>query len=189
MHPKTLLLFLSLFFSLQGLAANLQVLDVEDYYQRYPDEIDGYQFTVTWEHSWRTDKNHVAAWVFLKSLNDRGYDHVPLRLGSARVLWKGNEDMPDPELVISEDHTGLFIYAGENYRGPLTYRIFVEYDEDLLPENTQLVRGGVKGYGVEMVYIPEGGFTLGDPRPDALDSYAFLLPLGSRWSIRWAVSH
>ena len=173
MHWEITLTTISLFLTWSALAANLRVSDVEDYYQVYPDTIDGYQFTVTWEHSWRNDKNHDAAWVFLKSVTGNGYDHVPLRLGSARVLWKGSEDMPEPELVISEDHTGLFVYAAENYRGPLTYRIFVEYEAQALPENTRLVRGGVKGYGLEMVYIPEGGFTLGDPRPAAIDNYAF----------------
>ena len=173
MYWKVILTTISLFLTWSALAANLQVSDTEDYYQRYPDTIDGYQFTVSWEHSWRTDKNHDAAWVFLKSVGENGYDHVPLRPGSARVLWKGSEDMPDPELVVTDDYTGLFIYAGENYRGPLTYRIFVEYEAEALPENTRLRRGGVKGYGVEMVYIPEGGFTLGAPRPDALNYYAF----------------
>jgi len=154
-------------------ASNLQVIDVQSSYQFYPQKVQGYQFTVQWDNSWHNDRNHDAAWVFLKAVEENGYNHLPLKPGSARILWKGSPDMPDPELDEASDGTGLFVYASEPYRGPLTYRIFVELDAEALGDNQSVGVGFTQGYGIEMVYIPEGGFTLGDPKETALDYYAF----------------
>jgi len=176
MHSYKLVVLLGILFTLAIplTGANIQVIDVETVVQRYPEEKRGINLTVRWDHSWQNDKNHDAAWVFLKSLRPGGgYIHVPLRLKSARLLWKGSPDMPDPTINISADHTGMFVYPSEEYRGPVTYRIFVEQASDLLDEDTRIARGSVLGYGIEMVYIPEGGFTLGDPKESALDFYAF----------------
>lgn len=176
MTIRLTLLLLCIGFALPGRvdAAQLRVLDVETVYQRYPEAQRGLNLTVTWDHSWHNGKNHDAAWVFLKSRRERGnYGHIALKPGSLRLLWKGQADMPGPAFEMAADQTGFFIYAAEPYRGPLTYRIYVEYDLDKMPENAEVARGNVQGYGIEMVYIPEGGFTLGDPKEAALDYYAF----------------
>lgn len=161
MTIRLTLLFLCIGFALPGRvgAAQLRVLDVETVYQRYPEAQRGLNLTVTWDHSWHNGKNHDAAWVFLKSRRERGnYGHIALKPGSLRLLWKGQADMPGPAFEMTADQTGFFIYAAEPYRGPLTYRIYVEYDLDKMPENAEVARGNVQGYGIEMVYIPEGGY-------------------------------
>jgi len=155
-------------------AAHLQVLDVETVYQRYPEEQRGLYVTVQWDHSWRNDKNHDAAWVFFKSPRERGgYDHLLLGAEGARLLWKGSPDMPDATIQVASDGTGFFVYAAAAYRGRLQYRLFLPTDEEAMPEGAAVARGKVSGHGIEMVYIPAGGFTLGDPKETALDYYAF----------------
>jgi len=153
-------------------ASDLTVENVETVYQRYPSEKWGYNLTVSWKNSWHNDKNHDAAWVILKSLKASGYDHMPLKLGSAKLLWKKSDQMPEASINVAEDGTGMFVFADENYRGDLSYRIYVEHDTTKFDFRDR-TRGGVRGYGIEMVFVPEGGFTLGDPKESALDYFAF----------------
>jgi formylglycine-generating enzyme required for sulfatase activity len=137
-----------------------------DYPNRY------YVFTVEWSNAWHTDKNHDAAWVFLKALGDSDYEHISILPGSVEMLWKEDEQMPDAAIEVSEDSRGLFVYASEKYRGDLKYRVQVKIDtakvdmDDLIPKTPG-------AYGIEMVQIPKSGFTLGDPDTTALSQYAF----------------
>jgi len=153
-------------------AADLEVTDVETVYNDYPEPERVYYLTVSWNHSWRNDKNHDAAWVILKSLKNQGYDHLPLLAGSAEMLWKDDPTMPDATIDVAEDGGGFFVHASENYRGPLKYRISVALDTAQLSRQ-EVSRAGVKGYGIEMVYIPKGPFTLGDPSEAARKRYSF----------------
>ena len=130
-----------------------------------------YNMTVEWENAWRTEKNHDAAWVFLKSLDESGYTHIPILPGSEQMLWKENEEMPDATIDVAEDGRGMFVYASGEHRGRLKYRIQVKIDTSAV-DIRELTRN-TEAYGIEMVYIPEGGFTLGDPDTTALNYYAF----------------
>ena len=130
-----------------------------------------YNITVEWKNGWRNEKNHDAAWVFLKSLDESGYTHIPILPGSERMLWKEREDMPDATIDVADDGRGMFIYASDEYRGDLKYRVQVKIDTSAV-DIRELTRK-TEAYGIEMVYIPEGGFTLGDPDTTALNFYSF----------------
>ena len=111
-----------------------------------------YNITVEWNNAWRNDKNHDAAWVFLKSLDESGYTHIPILPGNERMLWKENEDMPDAEIDVSEDGRGMFVYASDEHRGRLKYRIQVKIDTSAV--NIRDLTRNTEAYGIEMVYIP-----------------------------------
>jgi formylglycine-generating enzyme required for sulfatase activity len=87
------------------------------------------------------------------------------------MLWKGSDAMPDAAVRVAEDGTGLFVHAAAPYRGPLQYHLFVAQDTSRTP--TDIEYEALEGHGVEMVYIPEGPFTLGDPDTTALSYGAF----------------
>lgn len=118
-------------------------------------------FTITWKNSWNNDRNHDASWVFFKLDQDNGSRHQFLKNGSGRMLWKGSSAMPDAKIEVAEDGSGLFVYPGSNYRGDVTYHISVERDTAKTDYRTRFNR--MEAVAIEMVYIPEGGFTLGDP--------------------------
>ncbi|NBC27369.1 MAG: SUMF1/EgtB/PvdO family nonheme iron enzyme [Bacteroidetes bacterium] len=130
-----------------------------------------YNVTVEWENAWRNEKNHDAAWVFLKSIDVSGYTHIPILPGSEQMLWKADEEMPDATINVADDGRGMFIYASDNYRGELKYRVQVKIDTSAV--NIRDLTRDTEAYGIEMVYIPEGGFTLGDPDTTALNYYGF----------------
>lgn len=128
-------------------------------------------FDIRWENAWRNPKNHDAAWVFLK-FNGYYGTHVKLLPDGHRVLQNRVAGAPAPQIVVSPDSLGFFIYASENYRGELNYKL------EILLEPTQRidynrVAGNFNAYGIEMVYIPEGPFTVGSPDTAAVRKAAF----------------
>jgi formylglycine-generating enzyme required for sulfatase activity len=152
-------------------ASDLDVTYVETSRSSFSDRAPGLNLTVSWDNSWHNDRNHDAAWVFMKFNQERGYEHIYLNPGSAQMLWKGDISMPDAAIRVADDGTGLFVHAAEPYRGPLQYHIFVEQDTSRTPFGIDYER--LEGYGIEMVFIPEGPFTLGDPDTAALDYSAY----------------
>ena len=168
-------LYLCLFTFISS-ASDLTVTDVETVDLAFPEEKHGFNLTVKWENSWHTDKNHDAAWIIFKSVGlrygNKYYDHIPIMPGTARLRWKGDKAMPDPTFDVADDGVGLFVYASEKYRGELEYSIFVELDTAKVSYR-DIDRSNTKAYGIEMVYIPEGGFTLGDPSELTRQTYGF----------------
>ena len=156
-------------------ATDISVSNVEIIHSSVDELGNGISFLVSWDNSWRNKKNHDAAWVFFKFLNDNGSQHAYLKPKTASLLWK-DENHPDAELSISEDGTGLIISADSEYRGTLSYRVFAEIDTSKVDYDRYINLGyyeNVKGFGIEMVYIPEAPFTLGDPSPLALREASF----------------
>ncbi|MEP1032002.1 SUMF1/EgtB/PvdO family nonheme iron enzyme [Ekhidna sp.] len=128
-------------------------------------------FTISWKNSWHNERNRDAAWVFFKLDLEDGSRHQYLKAGSAKMLWKGANAMPDAKIEVAEDGAGLFVFPGTKYRGDITYHITVERDTTKTNFRTRFER--MEAIAIEMVYIPEGGFTLGDPLKEALNFGAF----------------
>ncbi len=132
----------------------------------YEDQGEYYAIvTLSWENAWYSARNHDAVWLFGKFLRgDNGYVHASLTDDGhvvERTLTGQNVSIDVPE-----DGTGAFIRLGADYRGPVEVTVRLRIDDSgwdrFRPRNTTF-----KVYGLEMVYIPEGGFTLGDPNPRA----------------------
>jgi formylglycine-generating enzyme required for sulfatase activity len=176
MMYRTLLFFLLAgFIATTAQANDLEVTHVETVRNDDNPRTPALNLTVTWENSWHTDRNHDAAWVFLKFNKDerfdQGYEHTYLLPCSGAMLWKGDPAMPDAQVTVAEDGTGFFVHAAEPYRGPLTYRLTVGQDTTRTPYSAGTF--DLRGYGLEMVYVPEGPFTLGDPDTTALGYGAY----------------
>ncbi len=152
-------------------ASGLEVTYVETSRNSFNDRPPGLNLTVSWSNSWHNERNHDAAWVFLKFNQEGAYRHIYLKPDSGQMLWKGEEAMPDADIEIAEDGTGFFVHAAEPYRGDLKYHLFVAQDTARTPFGIRYDR--LEGHGVEMVYIPEGPFTLGDPDTSALGFGAY----------------
>ena len=115
---------------------------------------------VTWENGWRNAKNHDAVWLLVKT----GKPATSLR--HVRVAAAGHEVTPIAgprgRLIVPEDRAGVFIVPDAVHRGRVEWRVQLALDSaDDGPDE-------VRVFGIEMVYIPPGPFTLGDPDPAAL---------------------
>ena len=126
-------------------------------------------FDLEWSNAWHNDKNHDAVWVFMK-FNSQWDNHVKLVPGGHKVLQvrKGSQ----PNLEISRDSLGFFIYPSANYRGDVNYKIQIQMDTTTQKIQWNKLRG-MKVHGIEMVYIPQGSFTLGSPDEEAITRAAF----------------
>lgn len=130
------------------------------------------RFTIAWDNAWCNERNHDAAWVFLKfQPKDPEYNARPvlaLPIGH-EVLSKSS---PAPTLEVSSDRIGFFIYPSSTHRGSVEWTLRLFFDPKSIG-NFDLSQGAWNLYALEMVYVPEGGFTLGDPDTSALAAGAF----------------
>lgn len=130
-------------------------------------------FDLSWKNAWRNARNHDAAWVFLKLIyGGQGLRHVRLVPDGHRLLDVPGVEAPPAQIDVSSDSAGFFIYPAESYRGDIRWRISVQLD----PAFYNARRDGqarLAVFGIEMVYVPEGPFTLGDPDTTALNFGAF----------------
>lgn len=133
------------------------------------------QFDVRWQHAWRNEKNYDAAWIVVKFLQgSNGYRHALLAASGHVVLRNNLNDASQPQIQTPKDRVGCFIFPSARHRGPVDWTVRVALDTALLSNrNFNLNEARIAIYGCEMVYIPEGAFTLGDPDTTALRFGAF----------------
>ncbi|MFY0688244.1 MAG: SUMF1/EgtB/PvdO family nonheme iron enzyme [Cyclobacteriaceae bacterium] len=131
-------------------------------------------FNLSWENAWHNDKNHDAVWLFFRLQWPPGSKHQKVaKQGHEVVANFGAYDQMSFE--VPDDQVGLFVKPTSSYRGDINLTIKVKLDQDDLADlNTR--NAAMKVYGIEMVNIPSGGFTLGDPDPNATRFGAFFKP-------------
>jgi formylglycine-generating enzyme required for sulfatase activity len=132
-------------------------------------------FDITWKKSWRNANvigNWDAAWVFVKfrtttggtigdwkhaSLNNSGHS-VP----SGATLTTGLVDTSSSFNIATNPVVGVFIYRSSDGAGTFTANnvaLSWNYSQDGV-SNSDTVE--IRLFGIEMVYIPQGGFFAGD---------------------------
>ena len=118
------------------------------------------EFDMSWENSWRFDSqtspfNHDAVWVFVKIRQQNGsWNHLDL----SPVPGDYQVSLSSLEVVPVSDQKGVYVrpsQPGSGNTGIATVRLKL----------AQALNNGnydIRVYGIEMVYIPEGSFFLGD---------------------------
>jgi formylglycine-generating enzyme required for sulfatase activity len=135
------------------------------------------KFTVSWNNSWRTDRNYDAAWIFMKykapAYAQAGYRHAKILAGGHRLLVNHLTNSPAPSFDVPDDRIGFFIYPASKYRGNLRWTIEVSLDTTVFSDRSFNTGDRLMDvYGIEMVQIPQGAYTLGDPDEAAFRNYA-----------------
>ena len=157
---------------LPATATDIKVEYVEEARSSFNSRAPGFNLTVSWDNAWRNDRNHDAGWVFLKyNTPGEGYEHVRLVPDSGEMLWKADPSMPDADIRVADNRAGILIRPSDAYRGDLQYHIYVEQDTTGTGLSSDFDR--LEAFATEMVYIPEGPFTLGDPDPAAREYGAY----------------
>ena len=127
-------------------------------------------FDLSWKNSWRNSRNHDAAWVFVKqSFGPNGYRHARLAADGHSFVNQGTR--PGGRFDLPGDRSGVFISPARNYRGDMNLRVRLRLETEGLRDNFRPVFPQV--FGIEMVYVPQGPFSLGEPGTKALDYGAF----------------
>lgn len=114
--------------------------------------------TVSWDNSWRDATNYDAAWIFVKYRENKGaWKHAILStLVSDHVVPQG------AELVCPSDGRGVFLQKSTTApNGSVSYDIQLHWN---YASNGVLNNSGVEVqvYALEMVYVPQAAFTLGN---------------------------
>lgn len=112
---------------------------------------------VTWEHSWKlsdSPANHDAIWLFVKARQDQVWLHQHIDFSNAAHSWISGDVV---DVQPTSDGMGLFITRSSEGSGPINCTIELAFDKNL-GDNVNSLRI----FGIEMVYVPEGAFWLGD---------------------------
>ena len=141
------------------LANNIQVSNVSLTGQNTTTHSWQVQFDLSWENSWRTstaEANYDAAWVFIKyRVNNGVWRHADLG-ASGHVAPVGST------LTVASGSLGAWIHRSANGSGPINYTdVELQWNYDgtgVLDEDIF----EVKVFALEMVFLPQGAFFLGD---------------------------
>lgn len=139
---------------------NIQVSNVTLTGQNTGTDTYQVQFNLSWENSWRTstfESNYDAAWVFLKFRVDPSaiWQHGLINL-TGFVAPTGST------IDVSDDAIGAFIFRSANGIGNVNYtgvQLQWNYGLSGVPDDAVIE---ICVMAIEMVYIPGGGYSLGD---------------------------
>ena len=125
---------------------------------------------LAWKNAWRTARNHDAAWlvVKLRGAPNRPWSHAGIVSVSAASAT------PAARCAVSADRIGAFCSPAAAHRGDVAWQLVIDVDTAAVTP-AQLSAGTVEALvvGIEMVYIPDGPFTIGDPDPASVENGSF----------------
>ena len=142
-------------------------------------------FDATWTNSWRTaapgapaPNNWDAAWIFIKfrknggnwahaSLNDTGHSAGS---GTAATISVGYPDTSSAFNIATNPGVGVFLYRSGDGVGTFSTTgtsLSWNYSQDGVTGSDTV---DIRVFGIEMVYVPQGGFFAGD---NATSAYSF----------------
>ena len=139
-----------------ALANKIKVSNVQIISQDTATNISVIQCDVSWDNSWRDAINWDAAWVFVKYKGSSGtWSHASLASG-------GFSSPSGSQISSPSDNKGFFIYRSAVGTGSNNWTVSLPWDYGAsgLSDN-DIVYANV--YAVEMVYVPQGSFSVGDP--------------------------
>ncbi|MBS4013216.1 MAG: SUMF1/EgtB/PvdO family nonheme iron enzyme [Bacteroidetes bacterium] len=123
------------------------------------------EFSISWDNSWRCDiagvgnaepYNYDAAWVFIKfKSTDNLWKHGTMRLAGHTVPVGAAVSIPS-------DRKGAFLFRSENGSGTNNWQDVAlrwDYGFDSVTDFTDIE---IRVFAIEMVYIPQGSFYLGN---------------------------
>jgi formylglycine-generating enzyme required for sulfatase activity len=125
---------------------------------------------VTWANAWRNARNHDAAWLFVK------YRRGPMAgWGHAKITGvTATGATPSLACQATADRVGAFCAPAGAYRGNVTANLRLEIDGSSMPPGARNAATlEAQMFGIEMVYVPAGPFTVGDPDPASASQAAF----------------
>ncbi|MDX9905303.1 MAG: SUMF1/EgtB/PvdO family nonheme iron enzyme [Bacteroidales bacterium] len=160
---KASLLICLFFLLLTGLRANnLTLTNISLIDQNITGHYCNIKFDISWENSWRTSTavplNWDACWLFAKyRVNGGPWHHCTLSATAGdHVAPLGSTIAP------SSDSKGVFIYRSTDGNGTNTWtnaKLRWNYGTDNVNDDA-LVE--VKLFAIEMIYVPQGNFNIGD---------------------------
>ena len=158
--------FTLVFFAAPSKASSLEIRNVRYHVDQDTKGEPSVIFDLTWKNAWRNSRNYDAAWVFLKFPDGDSLSHAKIAKSGHPIIQMPSTKTPKATIDVDKNGNGFFIYPTESFRGDIRWRVRVKLDAAKLKDKFRKVKPHI--FGIEMVYIPKGGFTLGDPDQKAL---------------------
>jgi formylglycine-generating enzyme required for sulfatase activity len=165
MDPKKIRVFFTILalFCLSIVKANdLQISNISLLNKNTVSDYLYVQFDISWDNSWRIStgaQNWDAAWVFIKFRVDNGeWRHASLStVGGEYTVPPGvTADVPS-------DGKGVFLYRSADGFGSVSWpSVQFKWLYGLDGVNDDATNVEVRVFGIEMVYVNQGAFYLGD---------------------------
>ena len=137
-------------------------------------------FDISWKNSWRHEENHDAAWVFFKAKPEGAADWEPVRLATDKVLnpaGYGQQSGTPLDFIVpdgADGFVGMFVWRAEFGQGDLQASGVMAVWEVAASRGVDRgVHTEIRGFAIEMVYVPEGPFYLGLGGEDACAFYRY----------------
>jgi len=138
-------------------------------------------FDVSWTNSWRHGSFHDAVWVFFKARVDKKSDWQHVRLAADKVLnptGHGRGKGTPLELIVPDGEDGLvgmFVRRASDGKGAVKARdVTAVWDFTAtkgVKEDVTNLR--ITAFGIEMVYVAAGPFSLGSSGKDLNRFYRY----------------
>lgn len=148
-----------------------------------------FQFNLTQDNSWRSVVNHDAVWIFMKYSLNGGQTWKHASMAGNGINPTGFSLPNNFEAAVPQDEKGFFLRRTDFGSGNIIaedVQFVWDYGQDGLSDAQAQSSSTIANiYGIEVVYIPEGGFYLGDGNSSS--EYAF--KQGSADTDPWYISN
>ena len=135
------------------------------------------EFDISWENSWRVSvspSNWDAAWIFVKfRANNGDWQHASLNYVNGTAASDGHTEPVGGTISTPSDGRGVFLYRNTDGAGPVNYidvQLLWNYGVDGVNDGDIL---DVKVFAIEMVYMPQGPFSLGSGGTEEAHFYEY----------------
>ncbi len=174
------ILILSTLIIMNGFATATNISVSNIYLLHEPDKPTSLRarFELKWENAWHNTKNYDAAWVFFRYQVPPRYQYsIPAKIAPTnhKMLMNHIQNAPDPLIQTSDDLFGLFVHPDKTYRGNVHWTMEVTLDTSIFSnQNITVWDLHLNVYAIEMVFIPEGAFYVGDLDTTLVNTAAML---------------
>lgn len=184
----TLILFGVVFFSTVASANNLNIFNFDVTSTDVSSNTMTFQFNLSQDNSWKTTLNHDAVWIFMKYSTDAGQTWKHASMAASGINPAGFSVNSNYELVVASDEKGFFFRRKDFGSGNIAVegiKFVWDYGQDGLSDEQAAAANTISNvYGIEMIYVPEGGFYAGD----GASSSDFRFKQGSSDDDPWYIS-
>lgn len=169
-------------------ANNVQVTNVEIKDQNTSEKTAEVEFDLSWQNAWSDSVNHDAVWVFFKYSSDYGttWNHATMKNSGTNPSGfsygtRATGNFTTLQMVVPADKKGVFIKPGHLGSGYVDFdnlNVVWDYGADgpndpYTPWSTPNSAFRIRAHAIEMVYIPEEGFYLGDGSTGSVGQFEF----------------
>lgn len=177
------LLLLAAFACLTASASDISITGIE-WVRDAHSKTYSVRFCISWNNAWNNARNYDAAWVVVKyqspAYRTAAYRHAGLLPRHHAMLMNHVAGSPAPAFEVPQDRTGVFIYPSATWRGRVSWTVELALDTAILSDRSFAPNDRLLSvHALEMVYIPEGAFTLGDPDTASYRNFSFFLSDGN----------